>query len=156
MRFRIFNKRSSVQLVNSHIFCQQLAFLLTKMSLSVTTPTVLLLWISILVFGVSFSAAFNANEDVIFKLYKRDNPTSFTVLRISQERTMSNDTLFDPELPTRIHVHGFLAKEEIIDRYRQVYLSVGNYNFIVVDWLEGAFTLNYFMAKRRVKDVREL
>lgn len=121
-----------------------------------TAATVLLLCVSILVFGVCFSKAFNADEDVIFKLYKRDNPTVFTVLQINQERSISNDSLFDPELPTRIHVHGFLAKEEIIDRYRQVYLSVGDYNFIVVDWLEGAFTLNYFMAKRRVKDVSEM
>lgn len=55
--------------------------------------------------------AFDANEDVIFKLYKRDNPTTFTLLRINDERSIPNDTLFDPELPTRIHIHGFLAKE---------------------------------------------
>lgn len=101
-------------------------------------------------------SAFDADEDVIFKLYKRDSPLKFTVLKITNDRSISNDTLFDPELPTRIHIHGFLAKEEIIDRYRQAYLNVGDYNFIVIDWLEGAFTLNYFSAKNRVKDVSKM
>lgn len=125
------------------------------MYLSVTTFSVLLFLVSILIFGVCKITAFDADEDVIFKLYKRDNPTKYTILRINSERSILNYTLFDPKLPTRIHVHGFLAKEEIIDRYREVYLSVGDYNFIVIDWLEGAFTLNYYMAKRRVSDVSE-
>lgn len=121
--------------------------------ISVTALSVFLFFVSILLYGVCIVTAFDADEDVIFKLYKRDNPTTFTVLRISPERTLSNSTQFDPKLPTRIHIHGFLAKEEIIDRYREVYLKVGDYNFIVVDWLEGAFTLNYFMAKHRVAEV---
>lgn len=122
-----------------------------------SSATTFLFCASILIFGVCKNKAFDADEDVIFKLYKREisreNPTNFTVIRINNQRKIPNDTLFDPDLPTKIHIHGFLAKEEIIDRYRQVYLSVGDYNFIVVDWMEGAFTLNYFMAKRRVKDV---
>lgn len=116
-----------------------------------SSATTVLFCASVLIFGVC--RAFDADEDVIFKLYKRENLTNFTVIRIGEQRSISNDTQFDPQLPTKIHVHGFLAKEEIIDRYRQVYLSVGDFNFIVVDWLEGAFTLNYYMAKRRVKDV---
>lgn len=123
------------------------------MYLSVTTFSVLLFFISILIFGVCKIKAFDADEDVIFKLYKRNNPTKYTVLRLDNQRSVGNDTLFDPKIPTRIHVHGFLAKEEIIDRYREVYMNVGDYNFIVIDWLEGAFTINYFMAKRRVSEV---
>lgn len=111
--------------------------------------------LSIFVFFVNNCRAFDADEDVIFKLYTRDNPTKFTVLSIlnvNGSRSVSDDS-FDPSLQTRIHIHGFLPKEEIIDRYRQVYLSVGDYNFIVVDWTEGAYTLNYYYAKKRVKDV---
>lgn len=96
--------------------------------------------------------AFDADEDVIFKLYTRDHPTSYAVLNIEESRLISTDS-FDPNLLTRIHIHGFLPKEEIIDRYREVYLSVGDFNFIVVDWIEGAYTLNYYSAKRRAKDV---
>lgn len=118
-----------------------------------SSATTFLFCASIFLFGFCESIGFDADEDVIFKLYKRDNPTNYTVLTINHERSIPNGTLFDPNLPTKIHIHGYLAKEEIIDRYRQVYLSVGDYNFIVVDWLEGAFTLNYFMAKHRVKDV---
>lgn len=80
--------------------------------------------------------AFDADEDVLFKLYKRDNPKRFTILNVNRSRIVSDDK-FDPELPTRIHIHGFLPKDEIIDRYRDLYLSNGDYNFIVVDWSEG-------------------
>lgn len=111
--------------------------------------------VSILLFCACSSVAFDADEDVIFKLYKRDEPKKFIILKISGERSNSNSS-FDPELPTRVHIHGYLAKEQIIDRYRQAYLSTGDYNFIVVDWMEGAFTLNYFSAKRRVGEVSKL
>lgn len=111
--------------------------------------------VSALLFCAFCSASFDADEDVIFKLYKRDEPTKFIVLKINGERLNSTNP-FDPELPTRVHIHGYLAEEEIIDRYRQAYLSIGDYNFIVVDWLEGAFTLNYFKAKKRVSEVSKI
>lgn len=98
--------------------------------------------------------AFDADEDVLFKLYKRDNPKKFTILTVNRSRIVSDD-IFDPELPTRIHIHGFLPKDEIIDRYRDLYLSNGDYNFIVVDWSEGAYTVNYYLARRRVKEVNK-
>lgn len=118
-----------------------------------SSATTFLFCASILLLDVCSGIGFDADEDVIFKLYKRDNPTNFTVLRIDNQRSFSNDTPFDPTKPTKIHIHGYLALPSIVDRYRQVYLSVGDYNFIVVDWMEGAQTFNYFMAKRRVKDV---
>lgn len=116
-------------------------------------PYALLFLIPVLV--VCMCVAFDADEDVIFKLYKRENLNNFTVLKINGSRALSNDSFeaFDANLLTRIHIHGFLPKEEIIDRYRDVYLSIGDYNFIVVDWSEGATTINYYFAKRRVKDV---
>lgn len=112
-----------------------------------------LILVSVLVLNTC--KAFDANEDVIFKLYKRENPTNFTILTINGSHLITGD-IFEPGLLTRIHIHGFLPTKEIIDRYREVYLSVGDYNFIVVDWTEGAFTLNYYWAKRRVKDVSVL
>lgn len=99
--------------------------------------------------------AFDADEDVLFKLYKRDNPKKFSILSVNRSRIVSDD-VFDPELLTRIHIHGFLPKDEIIDRYRDLYLSHGDYNFIVVDWTEGAYTVNYYLAKRRVKEVNHI
>lgn len=106
----------------------------------------------VLLLVVSVCKAFDADEDVLFKLYKRDNPKKFTILNVNRSRIVSDD-IFDPELPTRIHIHGFLPKDEIIDRYRDLYLSNGDYNFIVVDWSEGAYTVNYYLARRRVKEV---
>lgn len=115
------------------------------------------IFVGILLFFVCHSNAFNAEEDVIFKLYKRDNPTNFSVIevyRVNETSVILND-FFDPKLPTRVHIHGYFSLQKIIDRYRQAYLGVGDFNFIVVDWLEGAQTLNYFLAKRRVKEVRK-
>lgn len=108
--------------------------------------------LNLLILFVFTCDAFDADEDVIFKLYKREDAKNFTVLALNESRTISNDT-FEPQLPTRIHIHGFLPKEEIIDRYRQVYLNAGDYNFIVVDWSEGASTINYISAKNRVNAV---
>lgn len=114
---------------------------------------------SVLLFNVyhtdAFDLAFDADEDVIFRLYKREESATFSRLTINGDRSLSNDTLFDPKIPTKIHIHGYWGKEEIIDRYREVYLSVGDYNFIVIDWLEGAVTINYLLAKKRIKDVSE-
>lgn len=108
--------------------------------------------LTVLLLLVSVCNAFDADEDVLFKLYKRDSPKKFTILDVNRSRIVS-DARFDPELPTRIHIHGFLPKDEIIDRYRDLYLNNGDYNFIVVDWSEGAFTVNYYLARRRVKEV---
>lgn len=112
------------------------------------------LWLLLLLLVFSCNA-FDADEDVLFKLYKRDNPKKFTILTVNRSRIVSDDDVFDPELPTRIHIHGFLPKDEIIDRYRDLYLSNGDYNFIVVDWSEGAYTVNYYLARRRVKEVNK-
>lgn len=116
------------------------------------------IFFGILLFFVCHGNAFDADEDVIFKLYKRDNPTNFSVIevyRVNETSVILND-FFDPKIPTRIHIHGYWSLQKIIDRYRQVYLGIGDFNFIVVDWLEGAQTINYFLAKRRVKEVRKL
>lgn len=111
-----------------------------------------LVWFLLLLVTCS---AFDADDDVLFKLYKRDNPKRFTILTVNRSRILCNDA-FQSELPTRIHIHGFLPKEEIIDRYRDLYLSIGDCNFVVVDWTEGAYTLNYYLARRRVKDVSKM
>lgn len=95
--------------------------------------------------------AFDANKLVIFKLFKR-NETDFVALNRNDSRLFFTDA-FDPKLPTRIYIHGFLGMDETIEGYRQAFSNVGDFNFIACDWSRGAYTANYFLAKSRIQPV---
>lgn len=110
--------------------------------------------ISLLIsFEVFFSYAFNAEEDLIFRLYTPVNPVDYQKLKTSGLPSIST-TSFDPRLPTRIFVHGFKSKEKTIGRYKDAFFKIGNYNFIGVDWISGASTYNYLSSKGHVPSVR--
>lgn len=100
----------------------------------------------------SVKVFFDVEKDVFFKLYKRDNPTNFTILNKNSSGTYPLDS-FDPNIPTRICIHGYLAKKKSIDRFREAYLNVGDFkfiNYILVDWTKGAFNVNYYVSKGRI------
>lgn len=67
-----------------------------------------------------------------------------------------SSTTFNPNRKTRIFVHGYKSKEKVINRYKEAYLLLGDYNFIAVDWISGASTYNYFSAKGRVGPVSDI
>lgn len=99
--------------------------------------------------------AFDIDKDLVFRLYTREEPSMYYVLKATGAPAIS-DTTFNPNRPTRIFVHGYKSKEKVINRYREAYLDLGDYNFIVVDWIEGASTYNYFAAKGRVGPVSDI
>lgn len=66
---------------------------------------------------------------------------------------MEPPSTFDPKRPTRIFCHGFQSSEKVLLRYKDAFLKLGNYNFIAVDWTNGANTINYLKAKGRVQPV---
>ncbi|XP_063242230.1 phospholipase A1 VesT1.02-like [Bacillus rossius redtenbacheri] len=71
-------------------------------------------------------------EDVNFTIYSRDNCTAPVFL---------NDTpaqCFDPLRPTKILIHGFLAKGKTFNKMKDAYLRTGDYNVIVADWSQVA------------------
>lgn len=96
--------------------------------------------------------AFDANEDVQFELYTRESRKIYEVLDTHGEPAIAGSR-FQATRPTRIFVHGYRSKRKVIDRYSEAFLNAGDYNFIAVNWIEGASTVNYYTAKSRVKEV---
>lgn len=96
--------------------------------------------------------AFEANEDVRFELYTRESRKIYEVLDTHGEPAIAYSR-FQASRPTRIFVHGYRSKRKVIDRYSEAFLNAGDYNFIALNWIEGASTVNYYTAKNRVKDV---
>lgn len=109
-------------------------------------------------FGVTFlqmSNAFEANENVQFELYTRENRKIYQALDTHGDPVIEG-TRFQSWRPTRIFVHGYRSKRKVIDRYAEAFLNTGDYNFIALNWIDGASTVNYYTAKNRVKDVRSI
>lgn len=95
---------------------------------------------------VSFNCAFDVENDVVFRLYTREVSDSFNRLNASNSESISASA-FDSKRPTKIFIHGYKSKEKVIIRYKNAFLNIGNYNFIGVDWINGAATYNYLAAK---------
>lgn len=96
--------------------------------------------------------AFDANEDIYFELYTNENPENYQVIRNSQA---IRSTTFNPYRPTRIFVHGFRSDRNTIKQYSKGFLRAENVNFIAMNWIDGAETLLYPVAKNRVEEVSE-
>lgn len=60
---------------------------------------------------------------------------------------------WDPNRRTRIFIHGFYSDREILEKYARGYLERDDYNFIAINWLRGARTINYVKARHRIHDV---
>ncbi len=124
------------------------------MSISLPISSLLLL----LCFIVTISNAFNVHEDVYYELYTNDQPlTHFhNLLTANNDNNRSMplaDSPFDHNRPTRIYVHGYRSKRKNFGKYAEAYRSIGNFNFIAVNWLAGAQTINYYKARNRVQTV---
>lgn len=89
---------------------------------------------------------FNPEKDIKFRLYTRENRSNYFDLG---NGCSFGD--FNPNRPTRIFIHGYKSTEEVFCRYKEAYLDLSDYNFIAVDWTEGAKTHNYYSAKSRVR-----
>lgn len=55
--------------------------------------------------------------------------------------------------PTRIFIHGYFSTPDTFKQYTKAYLERRDYNFIVINWLKGALTINYNKARKRVNEV---
>lgn len=97
-------------------------------------------------------SAFDANEDIYFELYTNENPENYQVIRNAQA---IRSTTFSPFRPTRIFVHGFRSDRTTIKQYAKGFLTAENVNFIAMNWIDGAETLLYPVAKNRVEEVSE-
>lgn len=103
------------------------------------------------IFGIfSVVRTFDANEDIYFELYTLETPDNYQVIK--NVRSIQN-TAFDPRRPTRIFIHGFRSVRDIIKQYSQTYLRTGNFNFIAMNWIDGAETFVYPVARIRIIEV---
>lgn len=115
--------------------------------------TSILLFIPFSVYAEKFSAA----KHVKYHIRSRADPT-FTAHSSKKSRSdfvHENRLNFNLSRPTRIFVHGFYSDSELMESYAKAYLNAGDFNFIAVDWLAGAKTLNYPKARHRVREVGE-
>nr|CAD7398090.1 unnamed protein product [Timema cristinae] len=96
---------------------------------------------------------FDAEKDVKFYLYTQSNPTSATSLSVGDVSTLAN---FNPDLSTKIIVHGWLAGPKDMDDSREAYLATSqDLNVVMVDWSAGASNILYNLAKDDVVSVGE-
>lgn len=107
---------------------------------------------------VTIANCFDANEDVYYELYTNNQPlTHFhNLLTINNDNDRSEplaESPFDHNRPTRIYVHGYRSKRKNFLKYAEAYRGKGDFNFIAVNWLAGAQTLNYYKARNRVERV---
>lgn len=115
---------------------------------------------------------FNAEQDVFFLLYTRENPDG---LKIYKNADSINNSTFNKANPVRFIIHGFLNNKysDVNVDIRKAYLLNGAFNVvssrawtwlwmwvnffndlqIVVDWGWGAITPDYISARYRINDV---
>ncbi|KAK6188484.1 hypothetical protein SNE40_004650 [Patella caerulea] len=72
-------------------------------------------------------------------LFTRKNPTTSQLLRYQDKTTISNSN-YNPSIPTKILVHGFLSNghQEYMIQLTKTFLEIDDMNIIVVDWSDGA------------------
>lgn len=110
-----------------------------------------------------FAEKFSAAKHVKYHIRSRAEP-NFTAHSLKKFPSDSNAKShfvhenrlnFNSSRPTRIFVHGFYSDSGLMESYAKAYLNAGDFNFIAVDWLAGAKTLNYPKARHRVREVGE-
>lgn len=97
-------------------------------------------------FCVSDLKAFNAADDVKFKLYRRS--LKYTELHTKKSLPQK----FDPRIPTRVFIHGTQG-DDAISKYCNVMKTLDDTNFIVVDWRQGSRATHYFSLNSWDSDV---
>lgn len=114
----------------------------------------------IALFEIHQNNGFHMRHDIVFEFNSNSASTAlFTLLNLDQPTGRSfnsviDDTIFDPELPTRIFIHGYFSDRKTLNAYAKAYREAGRFNFIVINWLKGAVTLRYSIARKRVQLVR--
>lgn len=92
--------------------------------------------------------------DVLFRLYTPKNPTKPQDLIINDSKAL-NKTHFNAKLPTRILIHGWNSKSNLMEKFADAYFVKSRYNinFIGVDWTKGSNIVSYLQASYHVETV---
>lgn len=137
--------------------------------------------IGILLFCLSISAVvltsagkFDAKKHVTYEMYCRySNQSTNTTLNDIDTNILSNDNLviqgendnrivsgvrncrwnWDPKRPTRLFIHGYFSDADTLKNYARAFTERDDFNFIAINWLPGARTINYVKARHRIVEV---
>lgn len=102
------------------------------------------------------SSEFSPYDDIFFHLYTPDNPNDPQFIQLGNASTLI-DSNFNSTMPTRIVIHGWRPNVRFIPMFIEAYFEKGNHavNLIIVNWLKGAETMLYNVARGRVKMVAD-
>lgn len=110
------------------------------------------------------NAEFSVKSHVFYELHKRNNRTN-TYIEDEYERVPVVDPVsdysrhtpiaFDSNKLTRIVIHGYLSSRRSFLRYVRAFLKLDDCNVIVVNWLWGSVTYNYYSARNRAIQVKQ-
>lgn len=117
---------------------------------------------------------FDGKKHVNYEMYCRfSNQSTNTTLNEINLNILQNDNLilngenedrfvsgvrnctwnWRPYRQTRIFIHGYYSDHDTLMGYARAYLERGDFNFIAINWLKGAQTINYAKARLRVIEV---
>lgn len=58
-----------------------------------------------------------------------------------------------PNRPTRLFIHGYYSDQETLKQYARAFIERDDFNFIAINWLRGARTIDYVKARHRIMEV---
>lgn len=117
---------------------------------------------------------FDAKKHVTYEMYCRfSNQSTSTTLQDIDLNILENDNLvidgendnrtvsgvrncrwnWNPNRPTRLFIHGYYSDQDTLKNYARAFIERDNFNFIAINWLPGARTINYVKARYRILEV---
>lgn len=99
---------------------------------------------------VELEPFFNADTDIIYMLFTRENPTAGQ--RLDSNIDSVRNSNFNVNRNTRFMIHGWNADGPSLAGMTAAYLRSGDFNVITVDWSAGSSTINYITARNRVNE----
>lgn len=117
---------------------------------------------------------FDAKKHVTYEMYCRfSNQSTTTTLQDIDLNILENDNLvidgendnrtvsgvrncrwnWNPNRPTRLFIHGYYSDQDTLKNYARAFIERDNFNFIAINWLPGARTINYVKARYRILEV---
>ncbi|XP_055528073.1 pancreatic lipase-related protein 2-like [Wyeomyia smithii] len=94
---------------------------------------------------------FVPEEDIVFRLFTRSNPTAHQLLQIGNPSSITGSN-FNSAHQTRFTIHGWGGggHDGTGSGFRNALLAVGDFNVITVDWSVAAGNPNYIAARNQV------
>lgn len=101
------------------------------------------------------SPSFEAFRDTRFLIFTRANPLVGQPVNAWNDMAAVRASNWLASRPTRMIIHGQLAnpQSDVNIVLTAAYLANGDVNVIVVDWSDGADTVNYVAARNQVANV---